>query len=106
KITYKSYDNREIKEFGISVWDKNENRIISLSSVFKNQLSEYNSSGSIFCEIPSLPLVRGLYTLNCFVSSIFGIEDYIENILEFSVEENDIFGTGRTINPEWGMIAV
>jgi lipopolysaccharide transport system ATP-binding protein len=100
--------NKEImiNEFGLSIWDLKENKIISLSSEFKNQLVDISNSGTIICEIPNLPLVKGSYVLNCFVSSIFGLEDYVENILEFEVEENDIFGTGKTINPNWGMIVV
>ncbi|MBF4486013.1 ABC transporter ATP-binding protein [Flavobacterium sp. CSZ] len=100
--------NKEIiiNEFGLSIWDLKENKIISLSSEFKNQLVNISNSGTIICEIPNLPLVKGSYILNCFVSSIFGLEDYVENILEFEVEENDIFGTGKTINPNWGMIVV
>lgn len=95
-----------VSEFGMSVWDFKENRIISLSSSFKNQLVNIAASGSIICEIPNIPLVKGTYKLNCFVSSIFSIEDYIENVMEFDVEEDDVFGTGKTINPEWGMISV
>lgn len=106
-IDYDSLGNsHEISEFGISVWDLRENKIISISSTFKNQLRSLPSSGSVVCEIPDLALVKGTYVLNCFVSSVFGLEDYIENVLQFEVEENDIYGNGKTVNPEWGMIAV
>ena len=95
-----------INEFGASIWDFKQNRIISLSSTLKNQVKKFSKSGTIICEIPNIPLVKGVYILNCFVCSIFGLEDYIENIDEFEVKENDVFGTGKTINPEWGMISV
>jgi len=95
-----------INEFGVSIWDFKENKIISLSSTFKNQLDDISKSGTVICEIPDIPLVKGSYILNCFVSSLFGLEDYIESVDEFDVEENDVFGTGKTINPEWGMISV
>ena len=98
--------NVEVSEFGISIWDSNEDKIISLSSAFKNQLQQISNKGKIVCEIPNLPLVNGSYVLNAFVSSLFGIEDYIERILQFEVHENDIFGTGKIVNPEWGKIAV
>ena len=103
-----SSNNKDIviNEFGLSIWDLNENKIVSLSSEFKNQLFDIPNEGIITCEIPNLPLVKGNYILNCFVSSIFGLEDYIENVTQFSVEENDVFGTGKTINPNWGMIVV
>lgn len=107
EIVYETIaDEFLVNEFGVSIWDFKENRIISLSSTFKNQLNDIPKSGVVICEIPNIPLVKGSYILNCFVSSIFGLEDYIESVDEFSVEENDVFGTGKTINPEWGMISV
>jgi lipopolysaccharide transport system ATP-binding protein len=107
EIEYTSLANNiEVTEFGISIWDNNEGKIISLSSTFKNQLYNILSSGKVICEIPNLPLVNGTYLLNAFVSSPFGIEDYIERIFEFEVHENDIFGTGKIVNPEWGKIAI
>lgn len=107
ELTYESkVENLEIKEFGISIWDAKENRIISISSTFKNQLNQLNLNGKVSCEIPSLPLVKGRYFLNAFVSSVFGIEDYIENITDFEVEENDVFGFGKIVDPLWGMIVV
>jgi lipopolysaccharide transport system ATP-binding protein len=106
-ISYNSLDREAgINEFGISIWDFKENKIISISSTFKNQLSSIPNQGKVVCDIDNLPLVKGIYVLNCFVGSIFGLEDYIENVLEFEVEENDIYGNGKTINPAWGMIAV
>ncbi|MBP4137822.1 ABC transporter ATP-binding protein [Flavobacterium geliluteum] len=107
ELFYKTVvENSRINEFGLSIWDYKENRIISLSSTFKDQLNDISESGVILCEIPNMPLVKGTYKLNCFVSSIFGLEDYIENVQEFDVEDSDIFGTGKTIDPEWGMIIV
>ncbi|MEI9910180.1 MAG: ABC transporter ATP-binding protein [Bacteroidota bacterium] len=107
EIEYASLTNNiEVTEFGVSIWDNNEGKIISLSSTFKNQLHQISKSGKVVCEIPYLPLVNGSYLLNAFVSSLFGIEDYIERIFEFDVHENDIFGTGKIVDPEWGKIAV
>lgn len=107
EIEYYNVDEAvEINEFGVSIWNNREDKIISISSTFKNQLHDIKTKGKVLCEIPYLPLVKGTYFLNCFVSSIFGIEDYVLNVLSFDVEENDIFGNGKTVNPEWGMIAL
>ena len=107
QINYNNLGEKvEINEFGISIWNMREDKIISISSTFKNQLKDINQTGSVICEIPYLPLVKGNYVINCFVSSIFGIEDYILEVLNFEVEETDIYGNGKTVNPEWGMIAV
>lgn len=99
-------DSIQIKEFGLSIWGIDEIKIISISSDFKGQLDNISSSGKVICEIPNLPLVNGRYILNAFVSSIFGIEDYIERIFEFEVHECDVFGKGRIVNPIWGRIVV
>lgn len=96
----------KITEFGISVWDNNEIKIISISSTLKNQLKEIPESGKVVCIIPHIPLVNGMYLLNAFVSSVYGIEDYIERIIEFEIHENDIFGSGNIVDPNWGKIVV
>ena len=44
--------------------------------------------------------------LNCFVNSTFGLEDYIENVIQFEVNENDIYGNGRVTDPDWAMVSV
>jgi len=107
EIAYESNNNgATITEFGVSIWDSNHYRLISISSLFKCQISDFNNTGTVACEIPNLPLVKGQYQINAFVSSIFGLEDYIENIMGIEVHENDIFAHGRTVNPEWGKIAV
>jgi lipopolysaccharide transport system ATP-binding protein len=62
--------------------------------------------GTISCEIPSIPFVAGQYGINCFVSSSRGIEDYILNCAKLFVIESDTYGTGKTVNPEWGMISL
>ncbi|AYN05197.1 MULTISPECIES: ABC transporter ATP-binding protein [unclassified Flavobacterium] len=107
QIEYNNIDEEiEINEFGMSIWNTREDKIISISSTFKNQLKDISNKGKVICELPNLPLVKGSYVINCFVSSIFGLEDYILDVLSFDVEDNDIYGNGKTVNPEWGMIAV
>ncbi|MDN3671933.1 ABC transporter ATP-binding protein [Flavobacterium branchiarum] len=107
QIEYSNIEEEiEINEFGVSIWNAREDKIISISSTFKNQLKDISNKGKVICEMPNLPLVKGSYVINCFVSSIFGLEDYILDVLSFDVEDNDIYGNGKTVNPEWGMIAV
>lgn len=107
QIEYNNVEEEiEINEFGMSIWNAREDKIISISSTFKNQLKDISNKGKVICEMPNLPLVKGSYVINCFVSSIFGLEDYILDVLSFDVEDNDIYGNGKTVNPEWGMIAV
>ncbi len=95
-----------IKEFGMSIWSEQDLRLISLSSLMKRELSTIPDSGKVSCRIPSLPLVSGNYFLNFFVSSSEGIEDYLIHALKFFVEDADYFGSGKSVNPVWGAIAV
>lgn len=106
-IEYTSFKNDiTINEFGISIWDYNDSKIISISSNLKKELNYFSQKGKVRCTIPALPLVHGNYIINAFVSSVFGIEDYIERIFEFEVHENDIFGSGVIVDPVWGKIVV
>lgn len=107
KINYENLSQFKIVEFGISIWKLDETKIISLSSTFKNQLNNINQKeGSVFCEINSLPLVKGSYLMNVFVGLENGLADYVEKAIVFSVEENDFYGSGKTVNPEWGVVVV
>lgn len=98
--------NAQVTELGISVWSPLGVRIISISSSFKNELSHIPGSGVVTCTIPALPLVEGDYVLNCVVYSNLGIEDYITQALQFRVERSDLYGSGKSTNPEWGLIAI
>lgn len=95
-----------VKEIGISVWSEKNVRLISISSEFNGEALEIPVSGWVECLIPSLPLVEGRYVLNAFVVSQAGLEDYVERITVFTVSTGDFFGSGKSVDPEWGMIAV
>nr|WP_121270605.1 ABC transporter ATP-binding protein [Pedobacter schmidteae] len=97
-----------IKEFGVSIWTEREIKLISLSTEFKGELADKTipTSGSVTCTIHHLPLVEGAYILNFFISSQYGIEDYITNCLNFNVEYSNFYTSGKSVHPEWGAIAV
>jgi lipopolysaccharide transport system ATP-binding protein len=104
--TYESKGNIEIKEFGLSIWTNREVKLISLSTEFSGGLKNIPSEGIVTCKIPELPLVTGNYILNFFVSSIHGIEDYIVNALSFFLNDSNFFGSGKSVDPNWGAIAI
>jgi lipopolysaccharide transport system ATP-binding protein len=95
-----------ITEFGMSIWSANDVRLISLSSQFCGGLENIPHSGKIKCVIKKLPLVKGDYFLNFFVSSTHGIEDYILHAVHFYIEDSNFFGTGKSVDPKWGYVAV
>tara|TARA_R110000751_G_scaffold105046_4_gene200865 strand:+ start:86092 stop:87354 length:1263 start_codon:yes stop_codon:yes gene_type:complete len=107
QLAFVNYSDFKINEFGISIWDQKENKIISISSNQKNELElNFKNEDSVICELNSIPLVRGKYVLNAFISTTEGLADYIEGVLTFEVEESDYFGTGKIVDPNWGMIVV
>jgi lipopolysaccharide transport system ATP-binding protein len=103
---YETIRDVQIKEFGMSIWTDREVKYISLSTEFTGGLSNIPSHGKVSCTIPELPLVKGNYILNFFVSSVHGIEDYIVNALSMRIDDSDFFGTGKSVDPNWGAIAV
>jgi len=103
---YESRRDIEIKEFGLSIWTNREVKLVSLSTEFTGGLRDVPTHGTVSCTIPELPLVRGNYILNFFVSSVDGLEDYIVRALPLRIDDSDFFGTGKTVDPNWGSIAV
>ena len=107
-ITYQQLrgGGKRIVECGMSIWNDNEVKIVSISSLHKNEISTYPSCGTVSCIIPKLPLVHGVYCLNVFVTSSDGIEDYLVRAAQFNVHESDYFGTGKLVDPAWGCVVV
>lgn len=93
-------------EFGISIWNATGTRIISISTTQTGVNVSRFSEGRATCVIPELVLVEGTYSINAFVSSDHGLEDYIVGIAQLVVSSGDFFGTGKTVDPEWGLVAV
>jgi lipopolysaccharide transport system ATP-binding protein len=96
----------KITYFGLSIWNSNDLRIISLTSQMKGHLylQTIPLSGEINCVIKNLSLIPGIYKLNFFIASEKGIEDYLTEILEFEVLESDYFDNGSKVDPLWGVI--
>lgn len=104
--SYETKKDVKIKEFGLSIWTDREVKYISLSTEFTGGLKNIPPHGIVSCTIPELPLVKGNYILNFFISSIDGLEDYILNAQSFHVDDSDFYGTGKSVDPRWGAIAV
>ena len=107
KLNYRNLSSFKINEFGISIWKLDETKIISISSTYKDELKGIDQKeGEVVCKIDSLPLVKGEYLLNVFVSTTEGLADYLERVLSFEVEEADYYKTGKVVNPKWGQIVI
>lgn len=98
--------SKQITECGISIWNAYDMRLISISSLLRDQISDYPRDGKIRCSIPHLPLVAGMYFVNAFISSSDGIEDYMTHVQQFTVNDINYFGSGKVVDPQWGAIVV
>lgn len=106
EMEYKNLSQFKITEFGISIWKIDDTKVISLSSNLKNELEDIKDKGIVTCIIDCLPLVKGSYILNVFVSTSEGVADYLERLLMFEVEDSNYFKTGKSVDPNWGTIVL
>ena len=56
------------------------------------------------CSLKSLPLLQGMYTLDVWLSDGFTQLDALPACLSFSVEETDLYGTGRAAPASKGIL--
>jgi lipopolysaccharide transport system ATP-binding protein len=96
-----------IKEFGLSIWSIDDKKIISISSDFMGGVPSLEPNcRKVTCIINELPLIEGLYQVNAFIGSERGLEDYVVGALSFSIDRSNYYGHGKTVDPNWGQIAV
>jgi len=62
--------------------------------------------GQFRCTIERMPLNAGIYTYNLISRSGSGIQDYVLKAGAFDVEAGDYFGSGKTVDPNQGMLLV
>jgi lipopolysaccharide transport system ATP-binding protein len=61
-------------------------------------------SGFIECTLPQLPLLPGLYSIEITLSDGYTEVDNLNRFLKFTVEESDIYGTGKVPVGNLGVI--
>jgi lipopolysaccharide transport system ATP-binding protein len=82
--------------FGIAIEDITGQRVVifSPSQQAPTLFPESISQGTVICDIPSLPLLPGLYYISLIFANSVKDLDRIERAIQFSVESSDVFGTG------------
>lgn len=58
----------------------------------------------ISCKLNSLSLVPGKYSIDVYLAWNKEVEDWIEEILTFEVQERDVFRSGQIPGPQWPVI--
>jgi lipopolysaccharide transport system ATP-binding protein len=107
-ITYQQITDKpkRVVECGVSIWNEFDIKLISISSLHRNDIDRYPLNGSVKCTIQKFLLVHGTYFINVFVSTGDGIEDYIVHSMRLQVYESDYYGTGRLVDSAWGVMVV
>ncbi|NQV88640.1 MAG: ABC transporter ATP-binding protein [Parcubacteria group bacterium] len=96
-VAYKSKKGKEILkncQFTVSVKSLSGKQLFVCSSELTNkQPLDMNSDGKIKCKINNLPLGKGKYVLSALIRVNKDIEDWIEDVAIFEVENGDFYGT-------------
>lgn len=86
-------DNRGVRIFNVNNESSGNELII-------------DESGLIICEIPALPLAKGVYLVTLFVSVNSEITDWVQDAFVVNVEDSDFFGTGKVMFKSQGSFLV
>ena len=95
-------------QFGVGVNDWMGTRIFSITTYFSDSsLPSLDYRRRVICEIDSLPLAPGRYTL-CLSLGNAGnlLIDNLENAVAFDVESVDFYGNGRVPEASFGRVLV
>ncbi|HVG42229.1 MAG TPA: ABC transporter ATP-binding protein [Chitinophagaceae bacterium] len=93
--------------FDVNITNDNEVIISQLTTFYQKEAYFIDASSnhySVF--IPRLPLLAGKYTLGIYCKIAEDEADWIENAIEFEVEEGDFFDNGRIMPPGFGVTAI
>jgi hypothetical protein len=83
---------------GVTVFNAS-NRVIT-----QYQFPESMDRGSITCNLPDLPLVAGLYSMDLFFGEEYQNLDAIYDAISFEVTPADVFGSGQIPSANEGTI--
>lgn len=85
---------------GISIHDRYGDSLFQCTNELTGQIQrDWPKSGQVICRIPKLPLPKGTYSVNIFLSASGVISDWVADAAVFEVENSDFYGTGRIPEP-------
>lgn len=88
-------DGQQYKDllFGVNIYDSSGNCLIHLSNIFLHQVGITHSDAQIYqFTVAALNLKPGRYTVSLFVRSNEEIQDWLDKVAVFEVEEGNIYG--------------
>jgi lipopolysaccharide transport system ATP-binding protein len=107
EFTFEPLTGLRDPQFGIGVNDWMGTRIFSTTTYFSESSPAVDNRKKIVCEIESLPLAPGRYTLCLSVGTMESLLiDNLENAVSFEVASVDFYGNGRVPEPSFGRVLV
>ena len=100
KIEYRSSSIHEkpIEKlaFGIRIFNQENQFLTVLHNHMSNELFENAPpSGTVFCRIPRMPLMSGVYKMDVSVFVNGAVADNIKDALKIDIVESDYYGSGK-----------
>lgn len=99
-----------IVHFSVNVTNNYDQPLFHLSTTEGNgtelKINNLTSSGTVYCNVPSLPLPQGVYNLHLFCSDRQKVFDSIQFAGELTVESGNFFGTGKILEARSGALLV
>ena len=93
-------------ECAFAIIDENGNHVTDLGNYYTNE--KLNSTNKdkleIWCRLDELSLNAGKYSINCWLCTGRGLEDYIINVGIFEIAFGDYFETGRSVPQNKGCV--
>jgi lipopolysaccharide transport system ATP-binding protein len=90
---------------GITISNKEGVKIININTSLTKETINFHKT-EYSCLIPNLPLVEGNYRISVAVFSVYGLEDYLEEIKGFYVNGYDFYGNGKTVDAKYGIVVL
>jgi lipopolysaccharide transport system ATP-binding protein len=82
-----------------TVFDNQRSKLFTLDNLYTAQtITASGSAFSVVCHVPSLPLMPGQYSVDLWCADHFETFDEIHKAAVFTVEEADIYNTGKIHN--------
>lgn len=73
----------------------------SVGTEFNNPMGE---EYVIKCKVKEVPLTTGVYIFNAIIRTDNQIQDFLQNVSSFQIEEGDFYKTGKTIEKGQGVV--
>lgn len=108
-VEYESNYKSDIPNFcmAIAITSITGENIADLSNFFVHGIKNvFPNKGIIKCKLPKLILNEGNYKLNAFISINNIAQYWIKDVIGFSVEKSDYFGTGQLPNAKDGFLVM